>query len=235
MDENDKYYPEEWREHQREVAEVKAAAGTDAVPDLYRDVNQDRFNLAGIFCIVAGLVAMFILGAMGSKFLAPKMFFGGLFIGALLMFTGYFMPYYNLCRRMRYLEKRCTAEVVGRCVRTGEVPYGIARQAQVIMPFYRTSDEQENHINEEMYYDPEYVIEFQGQTYHLCEHRYHLFETKLDSQRTLLIDPDSPRVFYDKQRYCSERSFAKERMTQGIPSRVVFLVIIAILAKIIIF
>ena len=103
------------------------------------------------------------------------------------------------------------------------------------MPFYRTSDEQENHINEEMYYDPEYVIEFQGQTYHLCEHRYHLFETKLDSQRTLLIDPDSPRVFYDKQRYCSERSFAKERMTQGIPSRVAFLVIIAILAKIIIF
>ena len=64
MDENDKYIPEEWNEHQRKVAEIKAAAGTDAEPDLYRDVKQDGYNLAGIFCIVAGLVAMFILGAM---------------------------------------------------------------------------------------------------------------------------------------------------------------------------
>ncbi|MBP8593579.1 MAG: hypothetical protein KBI35_04025 [Ruminococcus sp.] len=231
MDENDKYIPEEWNEHQRKVAEIKAAAGTDAEPDLYRDVKQDGYNFAGIFCIVAGLVAMFILGAMGSKHLAPKIFFGGLFIGSVLMFIGYFMPYHNLCRRMRYLKKRCTVQVVGRCVRTGEIPYGIARQAQVIMPFYRTPDEEDKHINEEMYYDPEYVIEFQGQTYHLCEHRYHLFETKLDSERTLLIDPDSPKVFYDERRYLSERSFAKERMTQGIPSRVVFIVITAILAK----
>ena len=218
----------EYRERNKEISELKAYAGTDVDPLRYRDSLHDKWIFITFALIIGGLIATFIIGGMGYRFIAPKVFFGALFASSITGLIAYFIPLITLKRQISYLRERCTERVTGRCVRTGEITYSTAYAAQVIMPFYRTTKEEE-HKSAELYYDPEYVIEFSGKTYHLCERRFSLSPATMDSERTLYIDPSAPTVFFDERRYGSEYKEAKEKCFAGVGSRIVFIIITAIL------
>ena len=158
---------------------------------------------------------MFILGGMGHKYLAPKVFLTSLFAASLTGLAAYYSPLVTLRRHITRLEKRCTSEVRGRCVKVGRITYAEARSALIIGRMYRDPLEEESVIHGELYYDPEYIIQYNGETYHLCERRFSDYPISVDSERTLYIDPDAPNVFFDVNRYGSEYSRERKNCKAG--------------------
>lgn len=171
-------------------------------------------TLIGItfFVGIGGFIAAMIIAKIGYKFLAAKFFWGGI-IGAMITGTiAYMIPLFNFKKHIAYLEKRCTAKVIGRCTQNNERPTYQVSDYIKLMPYYSkpddgTSDSAEHDV---LYYDPEYTVEYDGQIYHLCEHLYSVCPIEKEGMRTLYIDPSSPDVFYDEHRYSMELKRAKE-------------------------
>ena len=73
----------EYRERNKEISELKAYAGTDVDPLRYRDSLHDKWIFITFALIIGGLIATFIIGGMGYRFIAPKVFFGALFASSI--------------------------------------------------------------------------------------------------------------------------------------------------------
>lgn len=206
---------ETWSEILRKNEELKRYTGTDTDHYKYRGSGYAKSTGLVFVFIIGGVAAMFFLGTIGCNSLAPKVLFTSLFAAALSGTASYFFPLIMLRRRIAYLEKRCTVEVRGRCVKVGRITYADAQAAYIEGRLYRDPLEDESVKNGELYYDPEYIIQYNGETYHLCERRFSEYPVAVDSERTLYIDPDAPNVFFDLNRYASEYSREKKNCFAG--------------------
>ena len=206
---------ETWSNICKKNEELRNYTGTDTDHYKYRGRGYAKSNCLLFVFVIGGVAAMFILAAMGFNRLAPKVLFTSLFAAALCGAAAYFFPLITLRRHIAYLDKRCTVEVRGRCVKVGRITYAEAQAAFIEGRLYRDPIEVESAKNGELYYDPEYVIQYNGETYHLCERRFSEYPVAVDSERTLYIDPEAPTVFFDLNRYASEYSREKKNCFAG--------------------
>ena len=184
----------------------------------------NAFSAAVMILIPSGLAAAMITAAFKENRLAGHILLWSFFAASIIALIGYFVPYFETKAHVSRLKRMCSVPVKARCTRTGEIPYSQGDTA-LILPFYRRyegSDEDGNPHIGEPYYDPEYVYEYEGKSYHVSEHRRTVFGAFQDSERTVYVCPGNSTIFYDERRYAEEMKDNSDNILSGIPSRLIF-------------
>ena len=79
-----------WDEQRKNNESLKRYTGTDTNPVRYLGSNHAMWTALTFLCVIGGVILMFILGGMGHKHLAPKVFLTSLFAASLTGLAAYY-------------------------------------------------------------------------------------------------------------------------------------------------